>query len=98
VNTAEDGRLLLPAESWLEKDLRSVKRAGGSFECEVDEDGNHGDTFDAIKLALHALTSGGGPAEAQAAPVGSYRTRGGPGRPLKNPYANLHERKPGLPV
>lgn len=72
VNTMHDGRLLLPNEKWLEKDLRQNKRANGSFECDVDESGNHGDAFDAIKLSLHALWSGdGGPTQAAAAAVGS---------------------------
>lgn len=86
VNTVEDGHLLLPNEKWLERDIRQVKRAGGSFEADVDADGNHADAFDGIKFALHAAMSSGGRAEASAAPTG---TLGQPGRPRwwKNPFA-----------
>ncbi len=47
----------LPPERYLKDDLRRVKRDRGSFEAELGGNGEHGDTFDACKLALHALTS-----------------------------------------
>lgn len=72
VNTIDDGYLALPKEAWLQKDIRSVVRDRGTFEAEVDEEGRHGDAFDAIKLSLHALIAKGGPTEAFAAPVGGY--------------------------
>lgn len=73
VNVLSDNALLLPKEEWLYKDLRSVKRDKGTFSCDVDENGNHGDCFDAIKLALHSLISAGsGPVEASAAGVGAF--------------------------
>lgn len=90
VNTLEDGRLWLPNEIWVRNDIRQVKREKGSFDAEVAEDGGHADCFDAIKLALHALISGGGPATASAAQVGSFG-QSGLGRfvaGLKNPFAN----------
>lgn len=78
VNTIDDGRLALPPEPWLEKDIRQVVRDRGMFDADVDEEGNHADAFDGIKNALHALTgSSAGPVEAHAAPVGTFSK--GPG-------------------
>ena len=74
VNTIEDGYLALPKENWIQKDFRSVIRDRGTFEAEVDEDGRHGDCFDAVKLSLHALIVPGGPVQVSAAQVGSYGT------------------------
>jgi hypothetical protein len=84
INAVEDGRLALPNEKWLERDLRQPKRAGGTFETDVDADGNHGDAFDGISLSLMALyREGGGVAEAVAAAVGGF---GSPQQmPSKNP-------------
>lgn len=74
LNTIDDGRLLLPDEQWVEDDARQVKSEKGLFYADVDESGNHADTFDATKQALHALRTGGrgGPAEASAAGVGTF--------------------------
>jgi phage FluMu gp28-like protein len=72
VNTIEDGYVALPKENWVQKDFRSVIRDRGTFEAEVDEDGRHGDCFDAVKLSLHALIIPGGQVQASAAQVGSY--------------------------
>lgn len=72
VNTMEDNRLALAPDKWLEKDLRQVKRDRGTFQADVDESGNHGDCFDAIKLSLYSLIGrGGGAIEAHAASPGS---------------------------
>lgn len=70
VNMIDDGHLLLPASDWLTKDVRQVKRERGTFFAEVASDGAHGDAFDAIKLALHALTSDAGPIEVGAVDTG----------------------------
>ena len=35
-----------------------MKKERGQFVCEPDGQGRHGDTFDAVKLALKALASG----------------------------------------
>lgn len=73
INTIDDGRLALPPEPWLEKDIRQVQRDRGMFDADVDEEGNHADGFDSLKLALHALTgNASGPVEAHAAPVGTF--------------------------
>jgi hypothetical protein len=69
VNTLEDGHLILPQSDWLAKDMRLVKRDRGSFATDIDNAGGHGDVFDAIKNALHALISRGGPAQAAAIDV-----------------------------
>jgi hypothetical protein len=65
-----DNRVTLPPDEYVRLDHRLVLRDRGRFVCEPDDEGRHGDTFDAVKLALHALNSGaGGPVI--AAPVGS---------------------------
>lgn len=55
----EDNHLWLPPERYLREDFRLVKRDRGSYVCEPDGSGRHGDTFDACKLALGALAGGG---------------------------------------
>jgi phage FluMu gp28-like protein len=72
VNTIDDGYLALPKENWIQKDFRSVVRDRGTFEAEVDEEGRHGDCFDAVKLSLHALIVPGGQVDISAAQVGTY--------------------------
>lgn len=85
VNTIEDGYLALPKENWIQKDFRSVVRDRGTFEAEVDEDGRHGDCFDSVKLGLHALIAQGGPLQAAASQVGTYRSVGSPSVNRKRP-------------
>ena len=98
VDHVEDGYFAMPELAWLQSDFRLVKRVAESFDAEIDEHGNHGDCFDAAKLALHALVHGGGPAEARAAAVGSYAKAPGtqPGRKLFNQFAHLHRRGGGI--
>lgn len=92
VNTLEDRHLFLPAAPWIKNDFRLVTRDRGTFQTEVDEAGNHGDTFDAVKLGLHALVGAGGPVAASAAAVGSGGGVSDGGRVLRNPYAGRHNR------
>ncbi len=75
VNDLDDNHLWLPPERYLRDDWRLVKKEKGAFVCEPDIDGKHGDTFDAAKLARHALFGSGGPAEAQAVQVGGWRNK-----------------------
>jgi hypothetical protein len=72
VNTLDDLRLAIPETRWVKDDFRSVFRSRGGFECVADSSGNHGDCFDATKLALHGLIAKGGPVQAAAAQVGTY--------------------------
>lgn len=58
----DDNRLWLPPERMLKLDWRLVRKEKGQLICEPDVDGKHGDTFDAVKLGLHALSSFGEPA------------------------------------
>lgn len=67
----EDNHLTLPPERYVREDHRLPKREKGSFICEADAQGRHGDTFDSSKLGIHALISRGD-AHAVAAAVGSY--------------------------
>jgi hypothetical protein len=53
----EDGFILLPAGSWIELDLRLVKRDGGRFVTDLGPGGEHGEVFDSGKLAYWGLQS-----------------------------------------
>lgn len=70
----EDGLILLPAGEWIELDHRLVKREAGRFVTDIGPGGEHGDTFDAGKLAYWGL-QGGGPAQARGVAVGGIGTR-----------------------
>lgn len=59
VAALEDGRLALPQARWVKDDLRLVRKEKGLFVNDTDSAGNHGDAFDAIKLALNVLATGG---------------------------------------
>lgn len=63
VGHLDDNHLWLPPERYLREDWRLVRKEKGQFICEPDVDGKHGDTFDATKLADHALTSNQGAME-----------------------------------
>jgi hypothetical protein len=61
VGELDDNHLWLPPERYLREDWRLVRKEKGSFVCEPDASGRHGDTFDGTKLGLRALrTQGGG--------------------------------------
>lgn len=60
VGEMDDNHLTLAPERYLRDDHRLVKRDRGSFSCDPGPNGEHGDTFDSHKLALHALTSTAG--------------------------------------
>lgn len=94
INEIEDGHLLLPDEAWVKDDFRLVKRDRGSFVTEIDASGGHGDVFDAVKLALHAAKGAGGPAQANAAAVGTFGAHRAQGR-LRNPFAHLFSKGGG---
>jgi hypothetical protein len=56
IGKLDDNHLTLPADVYTRVDHRLVMRDRGKFVCEPDEEGRHGDTFDAGRLALVALT------------------------------------------
>lgn len=60
VGVLDDNKLTLPPERYVREDHRLVKKSKGSFDCVADEKGRHGDTFDAVKLAIEATMSKGG--------------------------------------
>lgn len=76
VGVAEDNHLLLPSARYVREDFRLVKKDRGSFVCEPDSQGRHGDTFDATKLALHALQAKDGLRSAIPARMGNYQSVG----------------------
>lgn len=55
VGELDDNHLTIPADRYIKKDWRAVIKEKGQYVCEPDVDGGHGDTFDATKLAIHAL-------------------------------------------
>lgn len=97
VDYFDDGYCPIPEADWLCNDMRLVKKIGDTFDSEVDEHGNHGDTFDAKKLALHALvrSKAVGPADAVAAGTGAMGTAIKPPRKVLNPYASKFEIRAG---
>lgn len=60
VGILDDNHLTLPPETYVRIDHRLVRKDRGMFVCEADEDGRHGDTFDAGKNSIHALRNGAG--------------------------------------
>lgn len=81
VSAIEDALLSLPAGDWIEFDHRLVKVEAGRFVTELGPSGEHGDTFDAGKLAYWGLNTGG-KVRAHAVPVSSGITGGN--KSLKN--------------
>jgi hypothetical protein len=73
VNALEEGRIPLPADRWVRDDFRLVYKEKGNFVNHMDSSGNHGDTFDSTKLALHGFESGG-PVEIENVNIGSLPT------------------------
>lgn len=69
----EDNHLTLPPERYIFQDHRLVQKDRGKFVCEPDDQGRHGDTFDAAKLGVHAVCRGKGTAWAAGASVGSFQ-------------------------
>ncbi|MFZ4766620.1 MAG: hypothetical protein ACOYMN_16835, partial [Roseimicrobium sp.] len=62
-NAAESGKLIMAFNRYCYDDCMRVVRVGGSFDCTVGPNGEHGDTFDAIALGMSGHASGG-PVEA----------------------------------
>lgn len=56
----DDNNLTLPGDKYTQQDYRLVMKDRGKFVCEPDDQGRHGDTFDADKLAGYALRGGAG--------------------------------------
>lgn len=76
VSNFEDGRIALPDGEWIVKDHRLVKNHAGSFATDLDDSGNHGDTFDSGKLSLwsHLRGARGTSAGATAMAVGGQNS------------------------
>jgi hypothetical protein len=66
----ESARVPIPNHPYVESDFARVTKAAGRFTCTVGPNGEHGDTFDATKLALHGQV-GRGPTKAKAIKVGN---------------------------
>jgi hypothetical protein len=60
IGELEDNHMALPASRYVREDFRLVRKERGSFVCEPDVNGRHGDTFDSTKLALHAAVGNRG--------------------------------------
>lgn len=83
-NAVEHGRAVLPFNRYMYDDFMRVSKAAGSFDCAVGKNGEHGDTFDAVKQAQHGFHTSG-PAEAAAAAVS------GSGPKAPNPWNRTAE-------
>jgi len=53
----DDNNLTLPPDDYTRTDYRLVMKDRGKFVCEPNDQGMHGDCFDADKLAGHALSA-----------------------------------------
>jgi len=53
----DDNKLTLPPDDYTRVDYRLVMKDRGRFVCEPNDQGMHGDCFDADKLAGHALSA-----------------------------------------
>jgi len=76
-DTLEDNCLTLPPDRYIKDDFRLVKKKKGSFDNELDADGKHGDTFDAVKQSIYALTESGGDTCSHAIAAGCGDFSGG---------------------
>jgi hypothetical protein len=81
VSALEDGYVTLPAGEWIEVDHRLVMREAGGFTTSLGPNGEHGDTFDACKLAYWGLHSSG-PVRAEALQVGGFGQKLDGSRPV----------------
>lgn len=79
VNALEDGQVELPSGSFIMDDHRLVKSDRGSFQTETGKNGQHGDTFDAVKHSIWGLIRGGGKVQATAVGPGSKNKAQRPG-------------------
>jgi hypothetical protein len=95
VNTISDGYLPIPSERFVKDDLRQVVMDRGTFDAEVAQDGGHGDVFASTAASLDGQITGGGPAKAEAAPVGTIAGTKGPTRRMQNPHARRFIRRVG---
>jgi hypothetical protein len=76
VSAFEDGIIVLPPEEFILSDHRLVKKQSGGYVTEVDDEGNHGDTFDSGKLSYWGHRRPGGRTRAKALAVGSSGSKG----------------------
>lgn len=84
VSALEDGFITLPAGEWIEVDHRLVMREAGGFKTLLGPNGEHGDTFDAGKLAYWGLHSSSGTVRADPLQVGDFGFNKNPVRPVYN--------------
>jgi hypothetical protein len=77
VGELEDNHMWLPPERYVREDFRLVKRDRGQFVCEPDAAGRHGDTFDAVKLAVQALIGTGTEFTGETLAQVNYQSRDG---------------------
>ena len=70
VASIEDRTCALPPNKEVKNDFRLVQRSKGGFNNLLDNQGNHGDTFDAWKQSINAFVIGTVKTEATAVAVG----------------------------
>lgn len=87
-DAAESGRLALPWHRYVDQDFGRMLKGPGTFYAPVGPNGEHADTFDAVRQAM-ALLQSSGPAAAEAVSISG----GGGERPgIKNPWAAKFDR------
>jgi len=69
-NNAEAGRVILPEGRYIYDDFARVTKSRGTFVAPVGANGEHADTFDAVRQAM-SLLQGSGPVEISGVPVGN---------------------------
>lgn len=69
----DDNAITAPPERYFKEDHRLVLKDRGSFVCDPDAEGRHGDTFDGGKLGLWALVGKAGTVPTVHLPVGMCR-------------------------
>lgn len=77
VHTLAENQLTLPPDRYIFADWRLVKKDRGDFSTEIDDDGRHGDTFDAVSFALYALRRGKETPDLRPTRVGTATLTGG---------------------
>lgn len=73
VTTFDDGLAAVPGDKEVKDDFRLPRKYKGGYDNEVDDFGNHGDMFDAYKLALRGHMTDCLETAAEAVQVGAAR-------------------------
>lgn len=76
VGQLDDNQITLPPDRYIFADWRLVQKDRGQFVTEVDEDGKHGDTFDAVSNGIYVLRRGASAPDLRPTRVGCAELQG----------------------